>query len=124
MRSYENYTSGNISLEAFKADKERIDHEITELTEQIRNKQKAVPNAPVCSTEADALIKQAAIFQGEKELTEEMVNAFIECVYIHEGGRMEIVFKCEDEAANLAGTMEVEADCWKEDIQIKILEEN
>lgn len=107
MRSYENYTAGSISLEAFKIDKERIDSEIRKLTEQIEKKRELLPQMPVYSAETDTLMKQAAIFQGEKELTEEMADAFIENVYIHERGRMEIVLKCEDEAVKLAEALGV-----------------
>lgn len=47
----------------------------------------------------------AKSFAGETKLTRQMVNAFIENVYIYNPKRVEIIFRHEDEVAKLAESL-------------------
>lgn len=103
MRMYENYADGRIGIEEYKAEKERLDKEIEKLMEKA-----VVPLPPKVDESPDfpEAERQADIFGDAEKLTKEMADAFIEAVYVHEGYRLEIVYRFADCLAEIQESLE------------------
>lgn len=102
MRCYENYVAGMLSLEQFQDEKNKLDEQMAKIHEEVERLRQIQIEEPVVSSDAEKVMQLASCFLGEEKLTERMAEAFIECVYMHEGGRMEIVFRCGDELMRIA----------------------
>lgn len=101
MRSYENYVNGEISRDGFMAEKRRLDGKIATLKERIEKIEDNVPEPTAVDGEVETVIEENGRIGNMDKLTQEMADAFIENVYIHAGGRMEIVFKGQDKVTQM-----------------------
>lgn len=114
MRAYENYSSGSITLEEFQRKKKQLDLKRTEIQERIEADKETVPQRIVVGDEVKEVIEQTTVvladglFKGKRKLTKEMVQAFIENVFIHTDGSFEIVYKCSDTLMQLVVKMQEE----------------
>ena len=96
IRAYENYADGNISREQYLKSKEELTEEITKFQEKISKQEQleeftnsAIKGVKILSDTGDIFLKNG--------ITKEVIDTFIDKVYIYDSNSVEIVFKCEDE---------------------------
>lgn len=94
MKMYDKYADGKISREDFLKYKQEYDETVAGLNEKLfemREMQDAL-------TEADAIdLDEADAVLDAEELTQEILDAFVECVEVFDGGRMEIHWRFDPE---------------------------
>ena len=95
MRMYEEYAAGTLSLDNYKNKKQEYDRKIAEVQDKIEQSKAAEAAQSVVPGTVRAAAEQAENFLHGTRLTASMVSAFIENVYVHEGGRIVVQFKYE-----------------------------
>lgn len=95
MRMYEEYAAGTLSLDNYKSKKLECDRKITEVQDKIEQFKAEESVKSVVPGTVRAAAEQAENFLHGTRLTASMVSAFIENVYVHEGGRIVVRFKYE-----------------------------
>ena len=95
MRMYEEYAAGTLSLDNYKSKKLECDRKITEAQDKIEQFKAEESVKSVVPGTVRAAAEQAENFLHGTRLTASMVSAFIENVYVHEGGRIVVRFKYE-----------------------------
>lgn len=95
MRMYEEYAAGTLSLDNYKSKKLECDRKITEVQDKIEQFKAEESVKSVVPGTVRAAAEQAENFLHGTRLTASMVSAFIENVYVHEGGRIVVQFKYE-----------------------------
>lgn len=95
MRMYEEYAAGTLSLDNYKSKKLECDRKITEVQDKIEQFKAEEAAQSVVPGTVRAAAEQAENFLHGTRLTASMVSAFIENVYVHEGGRIVVQFKYE-----------------------------
>lgn len=95
MRMYEEYAAGTLSLDNYKNKKQEYDRKIAEVQDKIEQSKAEEAAQSVVSGTVRAAAEQAENFLHGTRLTASMVSAFIENVYVHEGGRIVVQFKYE-----------------------------
>ena len=95
MRMYEEYAAGTLSLDNYKNKKQECDRKITEVQDKIEQFKAEESVKSVVPGTVRAAAEQAENFLHGTRLTASMVSAFIENVYVHEGGRIVVRFKYE-----------------------------
>ena len=93
MRMYEEYAAGTLSLDNYKNKKQEYDRKIAEVQDKIEQSKAAEAAQSVVPGTVRAAAEQAENFLHGTRLTASMVSAFIENVYVHEGGRIVVQFK-------------------------------
>lgn len=97
MQSYEQYSEGKISKEAFAAVRERITLETEQLTKEkaeLTEQLTALENT--ISVSRDSMMDAATEFLGAENLTNDMLKLFIDKVLIYSKDRIEIVYNFSD----------------------------
>ena len=95
MRMYEEYAAGTLSLDNYKSKKLECDRKIAEVQDKIEQFKAEESVKSVVPGTVRAAAEQAENFLHGTRLTASMVSAFIENVYVHEGGRIVVRFKYE-----------------------------
>ena len=95
MRMYEEYAAGTLSLDNYKNKKQECDRKIAEVQDKIEQFKAEESVKSVVPGTVRAAAEQAENFLHGTRLTASMVSAFIENVYVHEGGRIVVRFKYE-----------------------------
>lgn len=95
MRMYEEYAAGTLSLDNYKNKKQEYDRKIAEVQDKIEQSKVEEAAQSVVPGTVRAAAEQAENFLHGTRLTASMVSAFIENVYVHEGGRIVVQFKYE-----------------------------
>lgn len=95
MRMYEEYAAGTLSLDNYKSKKLECDRKIAEVQDKIEQFKAEESVKSVVPGTVRAAAEQAENFLHGTRLTTSMVSAFIENVYVHEGGRIVVRFKYE-----------------------------
>ena len=86
MRMYEEYAAGTLSLDNYKNKKQEYDRKIAEVQDKIEQSKAEEAAQSVVPGTVRAAAEQAENFLHGTRLTASMVSAFIENVYVHEGG--------------------------------------
>ena len=100
MRMYEEYAAGTLSLDTYKQKKQECDRRISEVQEQIEQSQAEESAKSVVPGTVRAAAEQAENFLNGTRLTASMVSAFIENVFVYDGGRIVVRFKYEQSIQN------------------------
>lgn len=95
MRMYEEYAAGTLPLGTYKQKKQECDRRISEVQEQIEQFKAEESAQSVVPGTVRAAAEQAENFLNGTRLTAGMVSAFIENVFVHDGGRIVVRFKYE-----------------------------
>ena len=95
MRMYEEYAAGTLSLDNYKNKKQEYDWKIAEVQDKIEQFKAEESVQSVVPGTVRAAAEQAENFLHGTRLTASMVSAFIENVYVYEGGRIVVRFKYE-----------------------------
>lgn len=95
MRMYEEYAAGTLPLDTYKQKKQECDRRISEVQEQIEQFKAEESVQSVVPGTVRAAAEQAENFLNGTRLTAGMVSAFIENVFVHDGGRIVVRFKYE-----------------------------
>ena len=95
MRMYEEYAAGTLSLDNYKNKKQEYDRKIAEVQDKIEQSKAEEAAQSVVPGTVRAAAEQAENFLHGTRLTASMVSAYIENVYVHEGGRIVVQFKYE-----------------------------
>ena len=95
MRMYEEYAAGTLPLDTYKQKKQECDRRISEMQEQIEQFKAEESVQSVVPGTVRAAAEQAENFLHGTRLTAGMVSAFIENVFVHDGGRIVVRFKYE-----------------------------
>lgn len=95
MRMYEEYAAETLSLDNYKNKKQECDRKIAEVQDKIEQFKAEESVQSVVPGTVRAAAEQAENFLHGTRLTASMVSAFIENVYVHEGGRIVVRFKYE-----------------------------
>lgn len=95
MRMYEEYAAGTLPLDDYKERKQECDRRIAEVQEKIEQSKVEESVQSVVPGTVRAAAEQAENFLHGARLTTNMVSAFIENVFVHEGGRIVVQFKYE-----------------------------
>ena len=95
MRMYEEYAAGTLPLDTYKQKKQECDRRISEVQEQIEQSKTEESAESVVPGTVRAAAEQAENFLNGTRLTAGMVSAFIENVFVHDGGRIVVRFKYE-----------------------------
>lgn len=101
LRQYEAYADGHMSREVFMEKKKRL----TEKLDALIQKKDDIQKEHILKNGDFQRIKEktdmADTFLGEEKLTREMVEIFIDQVYVYDEDHIEIVYKFEDEMSQL-----------------------
>lgn len=100
MRMYEEYAAGTLSLDTYKQKKQECDRRISEVQEQIEQSKAEESTKSVVPGTVRAAAEQAENFLNGTRLTASMVSAFIENVFVYDGGRIVVRFKYEQSIQN------------------------
>ena len=100
MRMYEEYAAGTLPLDTYKQKKQECDRRISEVQEQIEQSKAEESAESVVPGTVRAAAEQAENFLNGTRLTAGMVSAFIENVFVHDGGRIVVRFKYEQSIQN------------------------
>ena len=95
MRMYEEYAAGTLLLDTYKQKKQECDRRISEVQEQIEQSKVEESTKSVVPGTVRAAAEQAENFLNGTRLTASMVSAFIENVFVYDGGRIVVRFKYE-----------------------------
>lgn len=95
MRMYEEYAAGTLPLDTYKQKKQECGRRISEVQEQIEQSKAEESAESVVPGTVRAAAEQAENFLHGTRLTAGMVSAFIENVFVHDGGRIVVRFKYE-----------------------------
>ena len=95
MRMYEEYAAGTLPLDTYKQKKQECDRRISEVQEQIEQFKAEESVQSVVPGTVRAAAEQAENFLHGTRLTAGMVSAFIENVFVHDGGHIVVRFKYE-----------------------------
>lgn len=93
VRQYEAYAAGVISKETFVRKKRELDGEIHRLKSSINECREGLKENEKLFSLLPDMVKSAKRFQQEEKMTREMVETFIESVYVFDSSTIEIVFK-------------------------------
>ena len=96
VRQYIAYAEGVIKLEKYLAVKEQLTQEIEELQAQARAIGELEQESHDLSRESKQLFEKAKNSADEEKLTKEMVDEFIDTVYVFDADHVEIAFSFED----------------------------
>ena len=102
MRMYEEYAAGTLPLDTYKQKKQECDRRISEVQEQIEQSKAEESAESVVPGTVRAAAEQAENFLHGTRLTAGMVSAFIENVFVHDGGRIVVRFKYEQSIQDAA----------------------
>lgn len=100
MRMYEEYAAGTLPLDTYKQKKQECDRRISEVQEQIEQSKAEESAESVVPGTVRAAAEQAENFLNGTRLTASMVSAFIENVFVYDGGRIVVRFKYEQSIQN------------------------
>ena len=95
MRMYEEYAAGTLPLDTYKQKKPESDRRISEVEEKIELEKGVESTRSAVPGTVRAAAEQAENFLHGTRLTAGMVSAFIENVFVHDGGRIVVRFKYE-----------------------------
>ena len=95
MRMYEEYAAGTLLLDTYKQKKQECDRRISEVQEQIEQSKVEESTKSVVPGTVRAAAEQAENFLNGTRLTASMVSAFIENVFVYDGGRIVVRLKYE-----------------------------
>jgi NTP pyrophosphatase (non-canonical NTP hydrolase) len=100
LRQYEEYADGKMAVELYKSENEKITEEITTITDQITEIRKQINDDKSLSMEVKLRSKLADEVVTEKnnsgKLTQELVDMFINMVYVHDEDQLEIEYTFDD----------------------------
>lgn len=100
LRQYEEYADGKMTMEHYKAGNEKITEEIASITDQITEIRKQISEDKSLSMEVKLRSKLADEVVTENnnsgKLTQELVDMFINTVYVHDEDRLEIEYTFDD----------------------------
>lgn len=97
-RLYEEYASGNISLEEYRRRKEEINGKITSIQASLEQQAAEQPEDNI-PPNMRHITRAAEDFLQEDSLTKNAVAAFIDAVYVSEGAHVEVRFRFQDQIA-------------------------
>ncbi|MFI3255463.1 MAG: recombinase family protein [Eubacteriales bacterium] len=96
-QDYERYSSGSISKELFLQRKEKADHKIKELEEDIADKEKTRNCIPDHTSHSTAELEQLVEdFQNSDKLTTALAHVFVKEIFVYDKDTVEIIFNFND----------------------------
>ena len=96
LRDYEKYTEGAITKEAFLDARKEAAKELDAIQVQISEKEKELAGLKETDPRLEHVMELADRYRDQEGLTNDMARAFIDAVYIHPGGTVEIKWKYAD----------------------------
>lgn len=96
IRHYETYADGRMEKKMYLKKRQDLNTKISELEEKHNEIVTESDEKDSLYRNVKDLAKRVDRHSGEVELTKELVDAFIEVIYIYDTKRMEIVFKSDD----------------------------
>lgn len=96
VRQYEAYADGVIGRNEYISKKRKISEQIDEIQRKIKQCEEILQEEDEEASEIRQITEQATSIPISSNLTAEMVQAFVEVVYLYGDNRMEVVFKCGD----------------------------
>lgn len=96
LRLYEAYSAGHMTKTEYLAEKNAVAEKLTTLQEQIEQLFSELPGAVSVNKEIHNMFSKTNLFDSETELTRELVEAFIDHIYVGENKKLEIHYKSED----------------------------
>lgn len=96
MRQYEKYAEDIIDIKEYQKIKEKISKKIDELQSEINRLEDILNGEKELKEDMDSMHYLAKAVIQEKQLTYEMTDAFIECVYVYDAKHFIINFKFTD----------------------------
>ncbi|MCD8241357.1 MAG: recombinase family protein, partial [Lachnospiraceae bacterium] len=96
VRQYEAYADGVIGREEYLTKKRKISEQIEAIQAKIKHCEEILQEEDAEISGIRQITEQAASIPISSKLTAEMVQAFVDAVYLYEDNRMEVVFKCGD----------------------------
>lgn len=101
IRQYTRFADDLITKEAYIKIKDDLTTRIEELQQKMKTQESEVMAQDKLREEAVEMTNLSGKYAGAKKLTREMVEAFIDCVYVHDPENIEIVFLFEDSIREL-----------------------
>lgn len=113
LRLYEAYSAGHMTKTEYLAEKNAFAEKLTTLQEQIEQLFSELPGAVSVNKEIHNMFSKTNLFDSETELTRELVEAFIDHIYVGENKKLEIHYKSEDALRKLLAefNMQVPQEC-------------
>lgn len=113
LRLYEAYSAGHMTKTEYLAEKNAVAEKLTTLQEQIEQLFSELPGAVSVNKEIHNMFSKTNLFDSETELTRELVEAFIDHIYVGENKKLEIHYKSEDALRKLLAefNMQVPQEC-------------
>ncbi|MCD8013515.1 MAG: recombinase family protein [Lachnospiraceae bacterium] len=96
VRQYEAYADGVIGRDTYLNKKRKISEQIEEIQAKIKHCEEILQEEDAEVSSIRQITDQADSIPLSGRLTAEIVQAFVETVYLYEDNRMEVVFKCGD----------------------------
>lgn len=97
LKLYEQYTSGELSKDAYLREKKSCDKKISEAEVQAAALEKQIAELEVLAEpETTEFEKTCASFQNADALSYELAHAFVDAVYVYPDGQREIAWKFKD----------------------------
>jgi hypothetical protein len=110
IRLYERYADQLITKEIYLQKKQEVSDRLMQLEKLEKQKTEVVREQNEIIETADSLTNLARRFQSEKTLSGQMVQAFIDGVYVYHKDQIEIKFLFEDEFQKLVQCIEEYAE--------------
>ena len=101
IRQYTRFADYLITKEAYIKIKDDLTTRIEELQQKMKTQESEVMAQDKLREEAVEMTNLSGKYAGAKKLTREMVEAFIDCVYVHDPENIEIVFLFVDSIREL-----------------------
>ena len=101
VRQYVAYAEGLISLDKYLEIKEQLSQEIEALQRRMKSLQDQQMENRELAQESDSFFKAIEESMTEDKLTQAMVDAFIDTVYVYDPERIEVIFTFEDILAKM-----------------------
>ena len=108
IRQYTRYADNLITKEAYIKIKQELADRIEELQAEKKAEETKVLSQDEQREKAVEMTNLSEKYAGEEKLTREMVKAFIDCVYVYDPERIEIIFLFEDSIKELMAVIQEE----------------
>ncbi len=97
LQIYEDYVAGRISKESYLEQKAKMDGKLSEVKEKQKGQEKKLAELEAhIETSENPLQALNSIYSGADKLTREMVQAFVQDIYVYPDAQVEIVWKFKD----------------------------
>jgi DNA invertase Pin-like site-specific DNA recombinase len=106
IRLYERYADQLITKEIYLLKKQQASERLTQLEEAEKQKTEVIREQDEIKETADGVTNLARRFRNEEKISEQLVRAFIDGVYVYHKDQVEVKFLLEDEMQKLVQCIE------------------